>query len=86
MIIFLHMPMVDGGIIPEYFDDYNNDGEKDIIYISADEPVSVYYEHKDDTKATVQSIGLLTSQNFFFIHMIMMKCIVILYRKMMIFM
>ncbi len=39
--------------------------KKDIIYISADEPVSVYYEHKDDTKATVQSIGLLTSQNFF---------------------
>lgn len=73
------------GIIPEYSDDYNNDGEKDIIYISEDDPVSVYYRYKDDMKATVHSIGLLTLHNFF-IHMIMKKCIVILYRKMIIFM
>ena len=54
------------GIIPEYSDDYNNDGEKDIIYISEDDPVSVYYRYKDDMKATVHSIGLLTLHNFFY--------------------
>ena len=54
------------GIIPEYYDDYNNDGEKDIIYISADSPMCVYYAYKDDTEASVHQIGLLKSHNFFY--------------------
>lgn len=40
--------------------------EKKISYISEDDPVSVYYRYKDDMKATVHSIGLLTLHNFFY--------------------